>query len=34
MKRIFSISLGILGLAGIGHAEKASLMDISAHINS
>ncbi len=35
MKRIFSISLGIFfGLAGVGHAEKASLADISAHLNS
>ena len=35
MTRIFSISFGIfLWLAGVGHAEKASLAAISAHLNS
>ena len=35
MTRIFLISVGIfLGLAGVGHAEKASLAAISAHLNS
>ncbi len=35
MKHILSISVGIFfGLAGVGQAEKASLADVSAYLNS